>query len=83
MDTVLRLWEPVRGIDGKVMHEIPVPKGSHIFVNMRAVNTYKAIWGEDALDWKPERWLNPLPPSVEEARIPGIYSNVYVPDLRA
>uniref|UniRef100_A0A5K1K7L5 Cell surface hydrophobicity-associated protein n=1 Tax=Ganoderma boninense TaxID=34458 RepID=A0A5K1K7L5_9APHY len=75
-DTVLPLWEPVRGIDGTLMPEIAVPKGSQVVVNMRAVNTYKAIWGEDALEWKPERWLNPLPRSVEEARIPGIYSNV-------
>ena len=62
------------------MPEIAVPKGSQIVVNLRAVNTYKAIWGEDALEWKPERWLNPLPRSVEEARIPGIYSHVCVHD---
>ncbi|KAI0039847.1 hypothetical protein FA95DRAFT_1503644, partial [Auriscalpium vulgare] len=34
-----------------------------------------AIWGPDAEEWKPERWLAPLPKTVEEARIPGIYSN--------
>ena len=65
------------------MSEVAVPKGSQIVINLRAVNTYKAIWGEDALEWKPERWLNPLPRSVEEARIPGIYSHVYVPTLHA
>ena len=76
--------EPIRGVDGTLIPEVAVPKGSYVVVNMRAVNTYKAIWGEDALEWKPERWLNPLPRSVEEARIPGIYSHVYVPvpDLR-
>ncbi len=76
------MLEPIRGVDGTVIPEIAVPKGSQILVNIRAVNTYKAIWGEDALEWKPERWLNPLPRSVEEARIPGIYSHVYVPDLK-
>ena len=60
--------------------EIAVPKSSQIVVNLRAVNTYKAIWGEDALEWKPGRWLNPLPRSVEEARVPGIYSHVCVHD---
>ncbi|PIL33307.1 cytochrome P450 [Ganoderma sinense ZZ0214-1] len=76
VDTVLPLMEPVRGVDGTLLSEIAVPKGSILFVNLRAVNTYKAVWGEDALEWKPERWLNPLPRSVEEARIPGIYSHV-------
>ncbi|KAI0816023.1 hypothetical protein BC628DRAFT_1334538, partial [Trametes gibbosa] len=27
--------------------------------------------GEDAYEWKPERWLSPLPPAVEEARVLG------------
>ncbi|KAM5541911.1 hypothetical protein V8D89_004221 [Ganoderma adspersum] len=75
-DTVLPLLEPIRGVDGTLMPEVAVPKGSQIVVNLRAVNTYRAIWGEDALEWKPERWLNPLPRAVEEARIPGIYSHV-------
>lgn len=35
-------------------------------------------WGEDALEWKPERWLKPLPRAVEDAWIPGIYSNTSV-----
>ncbi|PIL33301.1 cytochrome P450 [Ganoderma sinense ZZ0214-1] len=75
-DTVLPLSEPIRGVDGTLIPEVAVPKGSQIVINLRAVNTYKAIWGEDALEWKPERWLNPLPRSVEEARVPGIYSHV-------
>ncbi|KAJ3478664.1 hypothetical protein NLI96_g9603 [Meripilus lineatus] len=39
-------------------------------------NRNKAIWGEDALEWKPERWLSPLPGTIAEARIPGVYSNL-------
>ncbi|KAI1787717.1 cytochrome P450 [Ganoderma leucocontextum] len=66
----------IRGVDGTLIPEIVVLKGSQIFINLRAINTYKAIRGEDALDWKPERWLNPLPRSVEEAGIPGIDSHV-------
>ena len=75
-DTVLPLAEPVRGLDGTVMHEIPIPKGTFLLTNLRACNTNKALWGEDALKWKPERWLEPLPRAVEDARIPGIYSNL-------
>ena len=48
-----------------------MPKGTSIVVNLRAINTYKAIWGEDALEWKPERWLAPLPEAVADAHVPG------------
>ena len=41
-----------------------------------ALNRSKAIWGEDAEEWKPERWLSPLPESVAEAKVPRIYSNL-------
>ena len=32
----------------------------------------------DADEWKPERWVKPLPRTVEEANVPGIYANMYV-----
>ena len=75
-DAVIPLHEPIRGKDGNIIRELVIPKGTNIVSNLRACNTNKAIWGEDALEWKPERWLQPLPQSVEDARIPGIYSNL-------
>ncbi|KAM5539718.1 hypothetical protein V8D89_006531 [Ganoderma adspersum] len=75
-DTVIPLSEPLRCTDGAVMTEVPVPKGTTILLNLRACNTNKALWGEDACEWKPERWLRPLPKAVEDARIPGIYANL-------
>ena len=72
------LAQPVRGLDGKIMHEIFVPKDTSVAVGLLASNRNKAIWGEDAEEWKPERWLSPLPDSVGEAHVPGIYSNLYV-----
>ncbi|KAH9950796.1 hypothetical protein B0H21DRAFT_681895, partial [Amylocystis lapponica] len=32
--------------------------------------------GTKYLEWKPERWLSPLPSTVTEARVPGVYSNL-------
>ena len=72
------LSEPVRGVDGRAITEIPIPKGTTVILNLRACNTNKALWGEDAHEWKPERWLKPLPRAVEDARIPGIYANLCV-----
>ena len=58
------------------MTEIFIPKGTVVFCALAEANRSKAIWGEDALEWKPERWLNPLPETVTNARVPGVYSNV-------
>nr|VWO95436.1 Isochorismate synthase/isochorismate-pyruvate lyase MbtI (EC (Salicylate synthase) (EC (Salicylate synthetase) (YbtS protein) (Yersiniabactin biosynthesis salicylate synthase YbtS) [Ganoderma boninense] len=75
-DTVLPFSQPLRGVDGAIMSEIPIPKGTIVISNLPACNRNKAVWGEDALEWKPERWLEPLPKSVEEAHVPGIYANL-------
>ncbi|KAI0806598.1 cytochrome P450 [Fomes fomentarius] len=75
-DTILPLHEPIRGTNGSLISEISVPKGTVAILNLLACNTNKALWGEDALEWKPERWLAPLPRAVDEARIPGVYSNL-------
>lgn len=58
------------------MHEVPVPKHTTILLGIRACNRSEAIWGEDALEWNPERWLSPLPESVTTAHVPGVYSNL-------
>ena len=58
------------------MTEIPVPKGTTIQVGIVSSNWNKAVWGKDAMEWKPERWIDPLPKTVEEAKIPGVYSNL-------
>ncbi|GJE84316.1 cytochrome P450 [Phanerochaete sordida] len=70
-DAVVPLSEPIHGVDGSLMNEVVVPKGTTIIIGIRACNTSKKIWGEDCMEWKPERWLSPLPASVVEARVPG------------
>jgi len=75
-DVVLSLGTPIRGIDGTEINNISVPKGTEIFLNVTACNTDPAIWGPDSLQWKPDRWLQPLPVSVSSARIPGVFSNM-------
>ncbi|KAI0676514.1 cytochrome P450 [Trametes maxima] len=73
-DTVLPLSQPIRATDGTLLHELVVPRGTNIFIAMQASNRNKALWGEDAYEWKPERWLKPLPEAVEKAQIPGVFS---------
>lgn len=75
-DVVLPLSEPITGVDGSEMHEILIPKDTTVIVGILSSNRNKAVWGDDAGEWKPERWLAPLPGSVADAKIPGIYSNL-------
>ncbi|KAI0713831.1 cytochrome P450 [Earliella scabrosa] len=75
-DLVLPFSEPVRGRDGKLRTEVVIPRGTATFSHFQASNKNKALWGEDAGEWKPERWLAPLPEVLEDAHIPGVYSNL-------
>ncbi|EKM49766.1 uncharacterized protein PHACADRAFT_214286 [Phanerochaete carnosa HHB-10118-sp] len=75
-DIIMPLSEPVQGLDGTSVSEIVVPKDTTVFISIRGCNRSTAIWGEDALEWKPERWLQPLPKTLGEAHVPGIYANL-------
>ncbi|KAI0365141.1 cytochrome P450 [Pilatotrama ljubarskyi] len=75
-DVVMPLSEPVIGLDGAKISETFVPKDTTVIVGIISWNRNKAVWGDDASEWKPERWLSKLPASVTEAKVPGIYSNL-------
>ena len=55
-----------------------MPKNTPVLMDLLGFNTSKEVWGEDALEWRPERWLEPLPGTVEDIRVPGVYANLYV-----
>ncbi|KAI0355161.1 cytochrome P450 [Trametes cingulata] len=75
-DGVLPLSAPVPALDGTMLESIPVKKGTRIITDILGSNTNKEIWGEDAYEWNPERWMKPLPRELEEAHIPGVYSHL-------
>ncbi|KAK7680835.1 hypothetical protein QCA50_016145 [Cerrena zonata] len=75
-DIVLPLSKPIIGNDGSLIHEVPVPKGTFITMAVRGVNISKDIWGHDAGTWNPNRWLSPLPSTVTQARVPGVFSHL-------
>ncbi|KAF8688378.1 cytochrome P450, partial [Rhizoctonia solani] len=75
-DWDLPLYYPVTAKDGKsVVTNIHVTKGTSIHLSIRAANMDERTWGEDAGEFRPGRWLEPLPPSLSNARIPGVYSS--------
>ncbi|KAE9382819.1 cytochrome P450, partial [Gymnopus androsaceus JB14] len=75
-DTVVPLSRPVRGVDGKDVTEVFIPRGSRVWLSLLNANRSSELWGPDAMEWKPERWLSPLPESIMDSKIPGIYSHL-------
>ncbi|KAF8198596.1 cytochrome P450 [Pholiota molesta] len=75
-DVVVPLFTPIKGLDGQELKEILVPKNTKVTIGLLASNTNAELWGPDVHEWKPERWLNPLPDAVSAAHLPGIYSNL-------
>ncbi|KAF8968134.1 cytochrome P450 [Flammula alnicola] len=75
-DIVLPVATPIKGVNGEKIHEIPVPKGTDVYVSILASNRNPELWGPDSYEWKPERWLKPLPEALLDARIPGVYSHL-------
>ncbi|KAJ2922392.1 hypothetical protein H1R20_g14706, partial [Candolleomyces eurysporus] len=58
------------------LNEIFVPEGTTIIMSLIGCNRNKDVWGEDAEEWKPERWLEPVKESVVGAKVPGVYSHL-------
>ncbi|KAJ4486950.1 cytochrome P450 [Lentinula lateritia] len=75
-DTVVPLSKPITGVDGIKIREISVPRGTNVVISLYNANRNEELWGPDANEWKPERWLSPLPEAVIQARAPGIYSHL-------
>ncbi|KAF8600957.1 cytochrome P450, partial [Ceratobasidium sp. AG-I] len=75
-DWVVPLQYPIKGIDGRLIREVEVKKGTTIVVSFREANRCKGTRGEDADEFRPERWLKNLSSSAAEAKTPGIYSSM-------
>ncbi|KAI9463998.1 cytochrome P450 [Lactarius psammicola] len=72
-DTVVRLSEPFVDRHGVKRHEFRLRKGDVVLIPIRAVHRLKSLWGEDADEFRPERW-EAVPEAVKS--IPGVFSNL-------
>ncbi|KAJ7899843.1 cytochrome P450 [Mycena leptocephala] len=72
-DDILPLAKPYVDQKGNSHDTLPIPKGQIIHIPILAVNTDKEIWGDDAGEFKPERWEH-IPEAVSE--IPGVWGNI-------
>ncbi|KAF7345218.1 Cytochrome P450 [Mycena sanguinolenta] len=73
-DDIIPLATPYIDTGGRRHDTIVMSKGQMIYVPVAALNQDPRIWGEDAAEFKPDRW-----DSVPEAAsaIPGVWSNLF------
>ncbi|GJJ11630.1 hypothetical protein Clacol_005866 [Clathrus columnatus] len=57
-DDCIPLSYPVPTANGKMISDIPINKGERVIISLLAYNRLKSIWGEDADEWRPERFLH-------------------------
>ncbi|KAI0734311.1 cytochrome P450 [Fomitopsis betulina] len=72
-EDIIPLSKPYMDVHGRLHDYVQVDKGCMVQIPMLAVNRSKAIWGEDALEFRPERWSN-VPAAAQ--KIPGTWSNM-------
>lgn len=72
-DDVIPLAAPYTDRNGEVCDGIRVSKGSPIIIPILAMNRSKAVWGEDAHEFRPERWES----TIETAQhMPGVWAHM-------
>ncbi|KAF9020787.1 cytochrome P450 [Hymenopellis radicata] len=72
-DDVIPTSKPFMDKNGVVCDSIRIKKGDSITIPLHIMNTDPSIWGEDAAEFKPERWEK-TPEAV--SAIPGVWGNI-------
>ncbi|KAI5477516.1 hypothetical protein MNV49_006301 [Pseudohyphozyma bogoriensis] len=71
----LPLSTPIRYIDGTTTSEVTVKKGTKVYISVKAFNCNQEIFGEDADEFRPERWSRTGEQAVG-AGVAGAYSSI-------
>ncbi|KAN0129562.1 cytochrome P450 [Lactarius tabidus] len=79
-DDILPLAFPITTKSGKQITSIPIKKGTPIDISPAAYNRLPDIWGEDANEWNPDRFLDPQRVSKirELSSNIGLFSNSFL-----
>ncbi|KAI0666625.1 cytochrome P450 [Trametes maxima] len=72
-DDALPLSQPFVDRFGNVHDEIRIAKGNKVVLPILALHRSKEIWGEDASEFRPERWERP-PEAI--SAVPGVWGHL-------
>ncbi|EMD33505.1 hypothetical protein CERSUDRAFT_118080 [Gelatoporia subvermispora B] len=72
-DDVIPLNTPYTDTRGEAHNSVKIDKGTTVIIPIAALNTLKELWGDDAMEFKPERWES-LPDAV--SAVPGVWGNM-------
>ncbi|KAG7448514.1 cytochrome P450 [Guyanagaster necrorhizus] len=74
-DDVIPLSKPIMLRDGSVVKEVPVAKGTTVYISIAGYNRNEDVFGKDVHRFKPERWLDEAVPR-KGATAVGVYGNM-------
>ncbi|KAH8813936.1 cytochrome P450 [Flagelloscypha sp. PMI_526] len=57
-DDIIPLSKPLKTSQGTLVDVLTIPKGSYVTVPIGALNRLPELWGPDAGQFNPDRWLN-------------------------
>ncbi|KAF8131862.1 cytochrome P450 [Boletus edulis] len=57
-EDILPLSKPIITESGDMINKVFVPKGTEIVISIAAYNRDKSLWGENAHEFNPDRWLD-------------------------
>ncbi|RPD81959.1 cytochrome P450 [Lentinus tigrinus ALCF2SS1-7] len=72
-DDVLPLSQPIISAIGEEIHAIPIKAGQWIVASLAGYNRLRSVWGEDADEWNPDRFLRIDP--TKQTRV-GVFGNL-------
>ncbi|KIK68810.1 hypothetical protein GYMLUDRAFT_36303 [Collybiopsis luxurians FD-317 M1] len=72
-DDVIPLGQPFVDTKGVQRDHVEIRKGQTLFINILGLNRDKTLWGEDSMEFNPDRWDN-LPEAV--SAIPGVWGHM-------
>ncbi|CEL63636.1 putative cytochrome P450 311a1 OS=Drosophila melanogaster GN=Cyp311a1 PE=2 SV=1 [Rhizoctonia solani AG-1 IB] len=72
-DTVIPVGESFTDLTGTVQTGIRVRKGDSVAIPIISINRAQDVWGEDAMEFNPDRWNN-LPEAVKD--MPGVWGHI-------
>ncbi|KAK0431714.1 cytochrome P450 [Armillaria borealis] len=72
-DDIIPLGEPIATTDSTIAYEVPVSKGQIVTASVYTYNRLPSVWGDDAEQWNPQRFLQPR--EREQVSL-GVFSNL-------